>query len=262
MHCAARIYASQGDQREQRGVRSGQFAKAKKNWPGRTDSRGRCLPLVTRYPAALASYLSFSRFELVKLTINLIHSSRAASVGMFCVLMPHMGWRVHPCARSAQPKTREVGLEDRILCIGVSLAASWGCGGGVNPKAATNALPQNLKTPVAHMFLVIEENDSFSSVYHDQMPWLGALWRINTGSQPIIFPMNSLMEYLRLSSGSNEQNFACDGSQCKRTITENNIFRQLCRLLDHCSRPTKRCTRWLGASCRPVAAAEHRPAAG
>ena len=89
------------------------------------------------------------------------------------MLMPHTAWPVFgstpdppPAVLSRRPGRSE--LKTTFFAL-VCLAACWGCGGGGNPKAAIHVLPQNLKTPVAHVFLVIEENHSFTAVAGDKV---------------------------------------------------------------------------------------------
>jgi phospholipase C len=103
-----------------------------------------------------------------------------------------------------------------------------GCGGGIDPHAARQSPPRNMRTPVAHVFLVIEENRSFDTVYHNHMPWLSALGdKYGIATNYTSNEQGSLLDYLWLSSGSGESAFQCDGNQCKQTITDDNIFREL-----------------------------------
>jgi phospholipase C len=112
-----------------------------------------------------------------------------------------------------------------LVCLVVVCA---GCGGGVSAKVARQSVPSNSHVPVAHVFLVIEENRSFSTVYHNQMPWLSALGdKYGIATNYTSDEPGSLLDYLWLSSGSGERNFGCDGNQCKQTITDDNIFREL-----------------------------------
>lgn len=112
-----------------------------------------------------------------------------------------------------------------LVCLTVACA---GCGGGVSARTARQSLPANVHTPVAHVFLIIEENRSFSTVYHNRMPWLSALGdKYGIATNYNSDEQGSLLDYLWLSSGSGEQNFQCDGNQCKQAITDDNIFREL-----------------------------------
>ena len=119
-----------------------------------------------------------------------------------------------------------------------------GCGSAGTPTlsqtntASTNPPSTNPPSPppsnnppstsAAHVILLVEENRSFSTVYHNGMPWLSALgdkYGIATNyysDQP-----GSLLDYLWLSSGSGELNFGCTGNNCARPITDDNIFREL-----------------------------------
>lgn len=90
------------------------------------------------------------------------------------------------------------------------------------------AIPGTGGRPVAHVFLVIEENHSFSTVYHNQMPWLSAVGdKYGIATNYFSDEQGSLLDYLWLSSGSGELNFGCSGNGCKQTITGDNIFRQM-----------------------------------
>jgi acid phosphatase len=101
-----------------------------------------------------------------------------------------------------------------------------GCGGGATPKnfRARSRAPKAAQ----HVFLIVEENHSFSSVYPKVMPWLSALGdKYGIATNYYSNETGSLLDYLWLSSGSGEQSFGCDGNGCKKTITDDNIFRQL-----------------------------------
>jgi len=112
-----------------------------------------------------------------------------------------------------------------FVCFAVGLT---GCGGGVSARTARQSLPANVHTPVAHIFLIIEENHSFSTVYHNHMPWLSALGdKYGIATNYSSDEQGSLLDYLWLSSGSSEHNFQCDGNDCKQAITDGNIFREL-----------------------------------
>lgn len=112
-----------------------------------------------------------------------------------------------------------------VVCLAIACAA---CGGGVGAREARQSIPVNVHTPVAHVFLVIEENRSFSTVYHNQMPWLSALGdKYGIATNYTSDEQGSLLDYLWLSSGSGEGSFGCTGNQCKQAITDDNIFREL-----------------------------------
>lgn len=101
-----------------------------------------------------------------------------------------------------------------------------GCGNGPSPTARHADRPS--AGPAAHVFLVVEENQGFSTVYHNQMPWLSALGdKYGIATNYYSDEKGSLLDYLWLSSGNNESAFACDGNQCGKTIHDNNIFREL-----------------------------------
>ena len=120
----------------------------------------------------------------------------------------------------------------KIQCfafVTISLAlVGVGCGGGSNPVIARQSIPGTNGNAVAHVFLVVEENRSFSTVYHNQMPWLSALGdKYGIATNYFSDEKGSLSDYLWLSSGSGEQSFGCNGNDCSQTITSDNIFRQL-----------------------------------
>ena len=60
------------------------------------------------------------------------------------------------------------------------------------------------------------------------MPWLSALGdKYGVGTNYFSDKKGSLLDYLWLSSGSSELSFGCDGGHCARTVTDDNIFREL-----------------------------------
>ena len=80
----------------------------------------------------------------------------------------------------------------------------------------------------AHVILVMEENHSFSAVYPSGMPWLSELGNsYGIATNYYSDESGSMLDYLWLSSGSGELNFGCGGWGCARTITSDNIFREL-----------------------------------
>ena len=118
----------------------------------------------------------------------------------------------------------------KFKCLAVVCLAlvEVGCGGGNTPAISRQNIPGTGGRPVAHVFLVIEENHSFSTVYHNQMPWLSAVGdKYGIADNYFSDEQGSLLDYLWLSSGSAETNFGCTGGGCKQTITGDNIFRQL-----------------------------------
>jgi phosphatidylinositol-3-phosphatase len=103
-----------------------------------------------------------------------------------------------------------------------------GCGGGSNPAMSRQIIPGTGGRPVAHVFLVIEENQSFSTVYHNQMPWLSAVGdKYGVATNYFSDEEGSLLDYLWLSSGSGELISGCGGNDCSQVITGDNIFRQM-----------------------------------
>lgn len=112
-----------------------------------------------------------------------------------------------------------------LVCLAL---ISAGCGGGNSPVISRQSIPGTSGRPVAHVFLVIEENHSFSTVYHNQMPWLSAVGdKYGVATNYFSDEQGSLLDYLWLSSGSGETNFGCNGNGCSQTITGDSIFRQM-----------------------------------
>lgn len=120
------------------------------------------------------------------------------------------------------------------------------CGTGANPTPHIGTAPSNSASappgsgsaasssgsaasqPAPHVFLIIEENRSFSTVYNNQMPWLSALGdKYGIATNYYSDEPGSLTDYLWLSSGSGESNFECNGNQCAQPVTDDNIFRAL-----------------------------------
>jgi phosphatidylinositol-3-phosphatase len=120
-------------------------------------------------------------------------------------------------------------VKSHTLAFVCLVATCVGCGGGVSTKVARQSVPTSVpRTPAAHVFLVIEENRSYSTVYHNQMPWLSALGdKYGIATNYFSDEKGSLLDYLWLSSASGEQTFDCDGNQCMQTIADDNIFREL-----------------------------------
>jgi len=95
-----------------------------------------------------------------------------------------------------------------------------------NPPSPPPTNPPSLSA--AHVILLVEENQSFSTVYHNRMPWLSALGdKYGTATNYYSDQPGSLLDYLWLSSGSGELNFGCTGNDCTRPITDDNIFQEL-----------------------------------
>src|SRR5438046_2389465 len=109
--------------------------------------------------------------------------------------------------RGGQVKTKWLSL--LLLLAG----ACAGCGSGARPTVRrANAAS---KGPAGHVILIVEENQSFTTVYHNQMPWLSALGdKYGVATNYYSDEEGSLLDYLWLSSGSGEQKFGCDGNQC------------------------------------------------
>jgi phosphatidylinositol-3-phosphatase len=117
-------------------------------------------------------------------------------------------------------------MKVKCLCLVFLASLGMGCGSGPNPTPRQASVPS--AGTAAHVFLIIEENRSFSTVYPSGMPWLSALGdRYGIATNYYSNEKGSLLDYLWLSSGSGESDFGCGGSQCSKTVTDNNVFRQL-----------------------------------
>ena len=118
-------------------------------------------------------------------------------------------------------------MKNKVLSILILAGLCAGCGNGVNPTPRKANAPS--KGPAAHVILIIEENHSYSTVVDQgRMPWLKALGdKYGIATNYFSDEKGSLLDYLWLSSGSNESKFGCGGNQCSHAITDNNIFRQL-----------------------------------
>jgi phospholipase C len=119
-------------------------------------------------------------------------------------------------------------MKPKFLSLLMLAIVCVGCGGGVNPNPTPRTANARSKGPAAHVILIVEENQSFSTVYHSQMPWLSALGdKYGIATNYFSDKKGSLLDYLWLSSGSSEPSFGCDGNRCTHTITDGNIFREL-----------------------------------
>jgi len=118
-------------------------------------------------------------------------------------------------------------MKTKLLAILILAGLCAGCGNGVNPTPRKANAPS--RGPAAHVILIIEENHSYSTVVdQDRMPWLKALGdKYGIATNYFSDEKGSLLDYLWLSSGSNESKFGCGGNQCSHAITDNNVFRQL-----------------------------------
>ncbi|MBO0912357.1 MAG: hypothetical protein J2P13_11245 [Acidobacteria bacterium] len=94
-----------------------------------------------------------------------------------------------------------------------------------SPPVTVSAPP---RASAAHVILLVEENQSFSTVYHNRMPWLSALGdKYGVATNYYSDDPGSLLDYLWLSSGSSESKFGCTGNDCPLPVTDDNIFREL-----------------------------------
>ena len=117
-------------------------------------------------------------------------------------------------------------MKVKFLTLVILALASAGCGGGPTAKPAHQVVPG--RALAAHIFLVVEENQSYSTVYHNKMPWLSALGdKYGIATNYYSDESGSLLDYLWLSSGSGELAFGCSGNDCTEAITDDNVFRQV-----------------------------------
>lgn len=118
-------------------------------------------------------------------------------------------------------------MKGRLLSALILAVLCAGCGSGGNPTPRKANAPS--KGPAAHVILIVEENHSYSTVVdQNRMPWLKALGdKYGIATNYFSDEKGSLLDYLWLSSGSNESKFGCGGNQCSHAISDNNIFRQL-----------------------------------
>jgi phosphatidylinositol-3-phosphatase len=138
----------------------------------------------------------------------------------------------------------------KFLALLIATAVCVGCGGGATPpqpagqnhgtsapststssssSSSSSASSSNKSAPpLPHLFLIVEENRSFSTVYPSGMPWLSALGnQYGIATNYYSDEPGSMLDYLWLSSGSGEQAFGCNGNGCAQTITNDNIFREI-----------------------------------
>ena len=129
----------------------------------------------------------------------------------------------------------------RLITSLIAAAACIGWGGGAIPAAPPQAVGQdsvqaigpayslvNQSSPRPHVFLIIEENRSYSSVYPVGMPWLSLLGdKYGMATNYYSDEPGSLLDYLWLSSGSGEHAYGCTGGGCSQVIPGDNIFREL-----------------------------------
>jgi phosphatidylinositol-3-phosphatase len=118
-------------------------------------------------------------------------------------------------------------MKIKLLSILILAGVCAGCGNGLSPTPHKANAPS--KGPAAHVILIVEENHSYSTVVdQNRMPWLKAVGdTYGVATNYFSDEKGSLLDYLWLSSGSNESKFGCGGNQCSYAITDNNIFRQL-----------------------------------
>jgi phosphatidylinositol-3-phosphatase len=115
----------------------------------------------------------------------------------------------------------------KLLSALILVALCAGCGNGINPTPRKANAPS--KGSAAHVILIVEENHGYSTVvYQNRMPWLKALGnKYGVATNYYSDEKGSLLDYLWLSSGSNESRFGCNGNQCTNAITDDNIFREI-----------------------------------
>src|SRR5205809_239654 len=88
----------------------------------------------------------------------------------------------------------------KLFSLSILTFLCSGCG-NVSPTVRRANAPS--KGPAAHVILIVEENQSFATVYHNQMPWLSALGdKYGVATNYFSDEKGSLLDYLWLSSGS------------------------------------------------------------
>lgn len=132
----------------------------------------------------------------------------------------------------------------KILVLLIASAVCVGCGGSATPATrqqqplgqqvtnlttpTTNTSTLSTSVPTPHVFLIIEENRSYSTVYPTGMPWLSQLGdKFGIATNYYSDESGSLLDYLWLSSGSGETAYGCNGGGCSQVIPSDNIFREL-----------------------------------
>jgi phosphatidylinositol-3-phosphatase len=135
----------------------------------------------------------------------------------------------------------------RALALIVAVAVCAGCGGSATPpgrqqqpvvqqpnslltpsQTVSTATGSTPSIPAPHVFLIVEENRSYSSVYPTGMPWLSQLGdKFGIATNYYSDESGSLLDYLWLSSGSGETIYGCTGGGCSQVIPSDNIFREL-----------------------------------
>jgi acid phosphatase len=84
----------------------------------------------------------------------------------------------------------------------------------------------------SHVFLLIEENQSFATVYNNQMPYLSSLSRTHAyAANYTSTTAGSMLDYLMVSSGNDQTKDGCGGwgcpNQLSKPLTDDNIFREV-----------------------------------
>ena len=132
----------------------------------------------------------------------------------------------------------------KILVLLIASAVCVGCGGSATPATrqqqplgqqvtnlttpTTNTSTPSTSVSAQHVFLIIEENRSYSTVYPTGMPWLSQLGdKFGIATNYYSDESGSLLDYLWLSSGSGETAYGCNGGGCSQVIPSDNIFREL-----------------------------------
>ncbi len=133
----------------------------------------------------------------------------------------------------------------KMLAVLLATAVCVSCGGAPTPvnrrqqplghQGTTGEQTADPATPpptvaAPHVFLIIEENRSYSSVYPVGMPWLSQMGnKFGIATNYYSDQPGSLLDYLWLSSGSGETAYGCSGGGCSQVIPSDNIFRELNR---------------------------------
>lgn len=144
-----------------------------------------------------------------------------------------------------------IKLNQALPFAALSLFVLAGCGGNTNSSQPTTSNSQSFSatTPAtatgsgsassvsgipraSHVALIIEENQSFTTVFNNQMPYLSSLATTYAYAAKYTSTNGgSMLNYLMLSSGDDQTKDGCEGwgcpNQMTKPLTDDNIFREL-----------------------------------